>query len=341
MGYDRKISISGLATGIGSLPHLRPKEAVDLIFSSVPEIPFWPQLVKRDKKEDMVFQYLDGMPAIISNPSEDKENSLVKVYQEFIDGNIDYFKITQERAGGLYYLLDEVSQKDLSKVVMFKGHVTGPFTFASSVTDSFGKAWLYDEAMLDAVAKVLAMKAGWQANALKNRFNKKAIIFFDEPYLSSFGSAFCPLTREKVVTLLKEVFDIVREKSDALIGIHCCGNTDWSMLFESGVDIVSFDAWNYDEKFTLYPREIKAFLERGGIVAYGIVPTNAMELRITKDDLKRKFVNVIKKLVSQKIDKELMLENTIFTPSCGLGTRTEKEAEYVFGLLSRRKELLG
>lgn len=334
------ISISGLATGIGSLPHLRPKEAVDLIFSSIPEIPFWPQLVKRDKKEDMIFQYLDGMPAIISNPSEDKENSLVKVYQEFMDEHIDYFKIVQERASGLYYLLDEMPQMDLRRVIMFKGHVTGPFTFASSVTDSFGKPWLYDEAMLDAIAKVLAMKAVWQANALKNKFNKEAIIFFDEPYLSSFGSAFCPLTKDQVVALLKEVFSIVREKSKVLTGVHCCGNTDWPMLFESGVDIVSFDAWNYDEKFTLYPGEIKAFLERGGIVAYGIVPTNAMELKITKDDLKRKFADVIKRLVSQKIDKELMFENTIFTPSCGLGTRTEKEAEYVFDLLRQTKGLM-
>lgn len=333
------ISISGLATGIGSLPHLEPKKAVDLIFSSVPEIPFWPQLVKMDKREDMIFQYLDGMPTIISNPSEDKENSLAKVYQEFIDGNIDYFKITQGRAGGLYYLLDKVSQMDLSKVVMFKGHVTGPFTFASSVADNFGKPWLHDEATLDATSKVLAMKAVWQANMFKNKFNKEAIIFFDEPYLSSFGSAFCPLAREKVVALLKEVFNIVKEKSEALTGIHCCGNTDWPMLFESAVDIVSFDAWNYDEKFTLYPREIKAFLERGGILAWGIVPTNAMELKITKDDLKRKFADVIKRLVSQKVDKELMLENTIFTPSCGLGTRTEKEAEYVFNLLGQTKGL--
>lgn len=346
---DKKISISGLATGIGSLPYLGPEEAVDLIFSSIPEIPFWPQLVKKDKKEDMIFQYLDGMPAIIHdltkdklilNPNEDKENALAKMYEKFIEGDTDYFKITRERASGLYYLLEQTARKDLSKITMLKGHVTGPFTFAFSATDSFGKSLLYDEAMLEAVAKVLAMKAVWQAEMLKNKFGKKVIIFFDEPYLSSFGSAFCPLTKDRVITLLEEVFNIVQEKSKALTGIHCCGNTDWSMLFESGVDIVNFDAWSYAEKFTLYPEEIKKFLERGGVLAWGIVPTNAMELKVTKDDLKRKFADGIKKLTSQGIDKELMLERTIFTPSCGLGTRTEEEVKYVFNLLGQTKELI-
>ncbi len=343
------ISISGLATGIGSLPHLEPKKAIDLIFSFTPEIPFWPQLVKKDKNEDMLFQYLDGMPAIIYDsekdklildPNEDKENALAKMYQKFIEGDIDYFRITQGRASGLYYLLEKIAQKDLSKTVMLKGHVTGPFTFAFSATDNFGKSLLYDEATLEAIAKVLAMKAVWQANLLKSKFNKNVIIFFDEPYLSSFGSAFCPLTKDRVITLLEEVFNIVHDKSTALTGIHCCGNTDWPMLFESGVDIVSFDAWNYAEKFVLYPAEIKNFLERDGIVAWGIVPTNAMELKIMPNDLKNKFQNSIKALTAKGIDKELLLKNTIFTPSCGLGTKTEKEAEYVFGLLAQTKELM-
>ncbi|MEW6087179.1 MAG: uroporphyrinogen decarboxylase family protein [bacterium] len=349
MKSDKKISISGLATGIGSLPYLAPKKAVDLIFSSVPGIPFWPQLVKKDKKEDMIFQYLDGMPAIIYdskkdklvlNPGEDKENALTKMYEKFIEGDLDFFKITRERAGGLYYFLENTGQKDLNKTLMIKGHVTGPFTFAFSAVDSFGKSLLYDEPMLEAIAKVLSMKAVWQAEQLKNKSGKNIIIFFDEPYLSSFGSAFCPLTRERVITLLEEIFAIVKEKSNALTGVHCCGNTDWPMLFESGVDIVNFDAWSYAEKFTLYPAEVKKFLEKGGILAWGIVPTNAMELKISIEDLKNKFQEILNNLANKGIDRELMIENSIFTPSCGLGTKSEKEAEYVLGLLKHTKELV-
>ncbi|MDD5773935.1 MAG: hypothetical protein PHX78_10770 [bacterium] len=349
MKSDKKISISGLATGIGSLPYSEPKKAVDLIFSSIPEIPFWPQLTKKDKKEDMIFQYLDAMPAVIHDPKKDKlildpkkdkEEALTKMYEKFIEGDIEHFKITKERASGLYYFLDKIPKEDSDKALMVKGHVTGPFTFAFSAVDSFDKSLLYDEAMLEAIAKVLAMKAVWQANLLKKKFNKDIIIFFDEPYLSSFGSAFCPLTKDRVISLLEETFNIVKVKSKALTGIHCCGNTDWPMLFESGVDIVNFDAWNYAEKFALYPDQLKTFLKKGGIIAWGIVPTNAMELKVKINDLKNKFQECVKILTAQGIDKDLLLKNTIFTPSCGLGSKTEKEAEYVFALLGQTKELM-
>lgn len=349
MRNDKKISLSGMATGIGSLPYSEPKKAVDLIFSSIPAIPFWPQLVKRDKKEDMIFQYLDAMPAIIYDPEkdklildpkEDKENALTKMYEKFIGGDVDYFKIAKARAGGLYYFLDKISQKDLDKTLMLKGHVTGPFTFAFSAEDNFGKSLLYDETMLEAITKVLAMKAVWQAKMLREKFKKDIIIFIDEPYLSSFGSAFCPLTKDRVITILEEIFTIIKQKSDALTGIHCCGNTDWPMLFESGVDIVNFDAWNYSEKFALYPDQLKTFLKRGGIVAWGIVPTNAMELKVTLKDLKNKFRDSVKSLTARGIDKDLILKNTIFTPSCGLGSKSGKEAEYVFDLLGKTRELM-
>lgn len=349
MKSDKNISISGLATGIGSLPYSEPKKAVDLIFSSIPAIPFWPQMAKKDKKEDMIFQYLDAMPAIIYDPKkdklvldpkEDKENALTKMYEKFIEGDIEHFKITRERAEGLYYFMEKVTEKDNGTIKMLKGHVTGPFTFAFSAVDSFDKSLLYDEAMLEAISKVLAMKAVWQANLLKKKFNKDIIIFFDEPYLSSFGSAFCPLTKDRVISLLEEVFNIVKVNSKALTGIHCCGNTDWPMLFESGVDIVNFDAWNYAEKFALFPDQLKTFLETGGIIAWGIVPTDAMDLKITMKDLKDKFQDIIKTLTARGIDKSLILKNTIFTPSCGLGTKTEKEAEYVFDLLRQTKELI-
>lgn len=349
METKQKILISGLATGIGSLPYIEPKKAVDLILSYIPKAPFWPQLVKKDWREGMVFQYSDGTPALIPdskrdklilNPKEDKENALAVMYGKYLENDIDYFKIFQRQAKGLYYFLDELKPEDLKDTIVIKGQVTGPFTFAFSSTDSFGKSLLYDEAMLEAIAKVLAMKAVWQVEKLK-KFDKPIIIFFDEPYLSSFGSAFCPLSRERVISLLREVFNIVRKKtSRVFIGIHCCGNTDWSMLFKSGVDIINFDAWDYLNKFVLYPKEIKIFLEKGGFIAWGIVPTNGFQLKISIEELKKKFKEGIQNLVKKDIDKELIIQNTLFTPSCGLGTRTEEETEYVFRLLSQTQDLV-
>ena len=91
--------------------------------------------------------------------------------------------------------------------------------------------------------------------------------------MAGYGSAFTPIQRHEVVALIKEVVDYVRDRSEAIVGIHCCGNTDWSMIIEAGPDIVSFDAFSYLDYFFLYPGEIRRFIEGGGTIAWGIVPT--------------------------------------------------------------------
>lgn len=73
------LSLKGLTTGIGSLPHKDAKSALDLIFEYCPQIPFWPQLPKRDIREGMLAQFSENLPClqvssqgIFFNP-EDKE----------------------------------------------------------------------------------------------------------------------------------------------------------------------------------------------------------------------------------------------------------------------------
>ena len=51
---------------------------------------------------------------------------------------------------------------------------------------------------------------------------------------------------------------------NALAGVHCCGNTEWSILIDAGVDIVNFDAFGYGETIAMYPAGIKTLFARGG-----------------------------------------------------------------------------
>ncbi|MEW6034846.1 MAG: methionine synthase, partial [Chloroflexota bacterium] len=44
------------------------------------------------------------------------------------------------------------------------------------------------------------------------------------------------------------------------------------MLLEAATDIVNFDAYGFAQNFALYPAEVEAFLKRGGVIAWGIVP---------------------------------------------------------------------
>lgn len=56
--------LSGLATGIGSLPHTDAEEAVDLVLKYCPQVPFWPQLPRRDAREGMIAQFSEGLPCL-------------------------------------------------------------------------------------------------------------------------------------------------------------------------------------------------------------------------------------------------------------------------------------
>jgi methionine synthase II (cobalamin-independent) len=161
------------------------------------------------------------------------------------------------------------------------------------------------------------------------------IIFFDEPYLGCFGSAYTPIQRGDVVRGLAELSEGIKSQN-LLLGLHCCGNTDWSMLTEvPGLKIISFDAFSFLDRFILYAAQLKKFLERGGLLCWGIVPTQEYTGKETTQGLKVKIESSITTLIKKGLDKELVLERLLLSPSCGLGTLDTQKAEAILELLSQ------
>jgi len=101
---------------------------------------------------------------------------------------------------------------------------------------------------------------------------------------------------------------------------------------ESKVDIVSFDAYEFMDKYLMYWREIKTFLDRGGYLAWGIVPTSSKVTNVSTHDLVKKLEEGIQFLVNKGFSRTLIQERSIITPSCGTGTLTIAEAERVMAL---------
>ncbi|MDP2167235.1 MAG: hypothetical protein Q8J64_02755, partial [Thermodesulfovibrionales bacterium] len=105
----------------------------------------------------------------------------------------------------------------------------------------------------------------------------------------------------------------------------------------AGIDILSFDAYEYADTLSIYPEELKGFLEAGGMLAWGIVPTTEAVRAETPDSIRKLFNEKIDKL-SKHIPKELLLKNILLTPSCGTGSLDIGGALKVFQLLMRLKE---
>ena len=327
------------ATAIGSLPHTDAEVACEIMFKSLPDIPCWPQLPKISTKEEMCIQYTEGLPCIkihedgktVSiDDTQDTSNGLERFYELFLKNDPDLFAISPACAAGFYTMLNKLKNQPSKSNRAVKGHVIGPITLAGSLKLSSGITALYSDEFFDVIIKLLSMKAYWQFTKL-SQYGLPVIVFADEPYLTSFGSAFMNISRERAISALNEVYDAIQAHG-GLTGTHCCGNTDWAMLMDSKVDIVSFDAYEFMDKYLMYWREIKAFLDRGGYVAWGIVPTSSKVINVSLNDLVKKLEEGIQFLISKGISRTLIQQRSIITPSCGTGTLTIAEAERVMTL---------
>jgi methionine synthase II (cobalamin-independent) len=328
-----------MATAIGSMPHTDVKRACQIVLENFPEAPVWPQLPRLSLRENMYIQYSEGMPCVVVDESRhriffdtsgDVTPKIEKFYERYLAKDIDAFALTPDYAQGFHVFIDVLRKTKPEELKLLKGQVTGPISFGLTVTDENKKAIIYNEAIFDTVLKALALKAKWQKDKFIQIVPKDVgtLIFFDEPYLVSFGSAFVSLQRDQVINYLNECMSAI----DGLTGVHCCGRTDWTILTDTEVDVISFDAYNYFESLALYPKELGRFLERGGLLAWGIVPTSEDIAKENVESLMRRFESNIDLLGEKGIDKELLLQSSFVTPSCGTGSLSVELAERVLNL---------
>ncbi len=328
-----------LPTAIGSMPHTDPAPACAMVSRYLKDIPTWPQLPQRSFKENMYVQFSEGFPGIVVSEeriyvdkAQDLDEPLEKLYAAYLENDFAKYAVSTDYAAGLHSFL---SLTNLSPVAA-KGQVTGPFTWGLTVADGDGKAVIYDDVLGDAVAKFLRLKASWQENELK-KICQNTIIFVDEPYMSSFGSVAVPLSKEKVISLLEEVFRGI----SGLKGVHCCGNTDWSVLLETSLDILSLDAYCYAQSLSLYPAEVKGFLGRKGVIAWGIVPNDEPSLaNETAASLKDRLEEAMAPFTRNGIRFPDLLAQSLLTPSCTLAFISEDAAERALNLLAELSALI-
>lgn len=329
-----------IATGIGSLPLSDPDQAAALSVQYLCEAPIWPQLPKLGFREYMDSQYSETLPGLVLDEkknhfffdaSRDLTSELEQFFQHYLDKDYDYFRLTETYAAG-YYGLQRLLAKGVPASVRFlKGHITGPLTAGISFKDDAGKDIIHNDLLYDAVVKGLAMKAAWQIKEL-GKSGKPVIIFIDEPAMESLGSAFSAVSSDEVKARLNEIIDTIHELG-GIAGIHCCGNADWPMIFTSNVDIVNFDAFGYLDKVLLYPDDIKRFMDRGGSLAWGVVPTGAFTGDETADQLIAKLDDGMARLQTHGISKDVLMRQALITPSCGMGSLTPEKAEAILKLL--------
>lgn len=342
--------------GIGSLPHKSSDEAMEVVAQNFHQIPFFPQLANISRNEDMMLQFLEGLPSY----SVDKSDKFVINFEneEFLVALEEFFSDYEEIISNIdspllnKYAITPKSSSTFEKFIQFikenkpyyaKGQIVGPFTLCTTLNDQNNRAVIYDETLRDIIVKLLILKVLWQIRRIKeaNPF-VTPIIFMDEPSVSQIGSsAYLTVSENEVISMLKEVSDAIKLQG-ALSAIHCCGKCDWRVPIKTEVNIINFDAYTYGQNFNAYHKEISKFLNNGGKIAWGFVPTLDGEVlrKLNVEDLIRKFHKSVNYLTKNGLDEKLILDNSLITSSCGAGGLTRKDSELAMSLVKELSDRL-
>ncbi len=321
-----------LTTGIGSVPCTNAVTACHVVLDYF-DVPYWPQLPKRSSNESMP-QFFEAFPGLVTEGDRlyidpDKfELQLEDFYQRVVDfetrGTLDGFAISEQYAEGLHsFLKFKERMRDVKAV---KGQSIGPVSFGLNVLVANGKPMIYDDMMRDALVKNLTMKVRYQEELLRT-ISSNTMIFIDESSLDLIYSPYIGYDEEKARQDLKAILGVIR----GLRGIHCCTNTNWPFLLEL-VDVVSFDAYNYSHRFLLHHEAIKGFLQKGGLIAWGIVPTSEDAISEDAASLIKRLESNFEYLSAKGIEYVDLLRKSLITPACGLGTKSIPTALRAFEL---------
>lgn len=332
--------LCGQATGIGSLPHVEPLQAWALINACLPEIPHWPQLPQRSPSEGLIAQYLgpleqaglitmdENQPPQFTTARADWDERCSLFFEKALAG--EEYALPRDSAAALYTLLDRAVSLSPGPICL-KGQVSGPVTVGFQVTGAGRRPAFYDELQRELITATLAGQARWQCRRLAE-LSYPVLILIDEPGLYNYGSSVASaLGRREIKESMAAIVTAIHD-AGGLAGAHCCAGVDWSILLELPLQVVSFDAYDHLTSLLVYAGAVQNFLERGGILAWGIVPTSDKIMEEEVSSLKQRLEEGMQTLIKSGVREELVRTRYMITPSCGTGVLSIEEAEQVYRL---------
>ena len=307
-----------LATGVGALPHTDPREACDDVLELFPGFPYIPTLPDRSQLESIVFNDSEQFPGrmirddrLLFDSTRDQTSAMEKVYMDYVEGNVEGYGLHREYSSAFI----EMMLRKIPGLKIMKCQVTGPVTFGMQVVDADKRPIYYDAQIADVLSKMIALKARWCEREIQIRTGApETLVVLNEPYLASLGSSVVPVDPDTVRAGWEDIAALV----EGGLGIHCCSNTDWEFVIGLNPSVISLDAYSTAKEFLLYADTIISYMERGGVVAWGIVPADhKLFLTETTDSLYNRYL-LIRAQLSEHMPDNLFDAQSLITPSCGI-----------------------
>ncbi len=308
---------------MGSLPHRDRDAAVAFVLERTPELPAAPTLPALDPLEAMIPQGLWGVAGV----EVDQDGSFRVPDPREVDPDAavgDRQLLGRPFATWRAFLDASAGRTDPVKL-----QLTGPVTLGLALLDAGVPAI---RAFATATAAVAARARDLVTLAEARAPGTPRVVVFDEPGLVGGLRSDLPLAGDQVIDVLSAALAAVEQ--DALTGVHVCGPADWRLILQAGPQLLSMPV---GAEVTGSAGALGSFLERGGWVAWGAVPTDGPMGEQTSRYWRQLSAQWCE-LVQNGCDPVLLRRHALVSPVCGLALHDEVQSDHVFGLVRELAE---
>ncbi len=333
------------------LPYEHGSQAVSFLRHAMPVLLTWPFLPQRGVRDTMYLQSALGFPGLVIDDTTGQacverpvaESNLDTLGLAYLKGNKQFGALNWDDATGLSEMLRSPAQLAGCEAIM--SQILGPISMGLQLTDDQSRPLVYDLALREALGQHLALRVSWLTMRLSHLVTN-VIVCLDEPLLTAINSPFCPIDWHDGTELLEQIFASTQGCRGLILSDFGARQRDhdlgkgWSPLLETSVELIGINVYHHSSVLLAGASLLQAFLERPGILMWGLIPNHQDDLRrASADALVKRFEQVVKQLVAAKVPKSLILESSLISTTGSLAYLSAPEAEFALRLcaeVSRR-----
>ncbi len=306
----------GWATSIGALPHRDPMAASELVLRTQPDLPATPSLPQWSPLEGMLQQAMWGIPGV-----EIASDGQIRVDPGAITPGVSLEDSGMDAApyASLRTFVDLIA----GRTGPVKTQLTGPVTLGLALT----MHGVSEDVAFAVAEQIVVERAAALVGILRDALpDARLVLFLDEPALVGTAQLGFPLDTDAIIDLVSGVLAALEH--DVTTGVHCCGEADWKAILSAGPKVLSLPVGAQIDRVL---GSVTAFLEGGGWIAWGAVPTSAPvgeRAGLYWKTLSKQWCS----LVQQGADPVLIRRRSLITPHCGLADHGLEQAEHVLKL---------
>ncbi len=317
-------------TGIGSLPHTQLELGLQMALQV--DIPYLPQLPVEHSGEFMVPAALERLPGLcvdaegsvtidVDRWSAERDAFGEELESALSSGVLGRFEPSHQACRAWNPFLWELENR---RLMLAKIQLAGPATVRWVAKTSRGQVAAEVPELDQQIFRLVLVRMLAMVKAVR-RAGATPLLFIDEPGLYALD---CTDPRHLVVLQELRLLIVALQNEGALVGLHCCSNTDWSAVLDLGLNLVSVDARLSLDALLDSGEALDRFIEGGGRFSLGIIPTDLATTYRVEELVDAVEVSLRATFRNASRFREVA-SRCLLTPACGLAMRSVVDAERI------------